>query len=60
MNIKKDNKMSDKGNKKKAVRLFTLRKWKGFAGDMKALRRATKEKTNIDAIIKAVEILTSN
>jgi len=52
--------MNDKSNKKKVVRLFTLNKWKGFAGDMKALRRKTKEKTNKDAIKKAIEILTSN
>ncbi len=60
MKLNKHNKMNDKTTKIKTVRLFTARKWKGFAGDMKALRKATKQKTNIDAIKKSIEILTTN
>jgi len=51
--------MKDKTTKNKAVRLFTVRKWKGFSGDMKLLRKATKQKTNSEAIRKSIEILTT-
>lgn len=57
MKIKKDYKMNDNSTKTKAVRLWTVRKWKGFAGDMKRLRKATSQKTNADALKKITENL---
>lgn len=51
--------MKDKTTKTKAVRRWSVIKWKGFSGDMKQLRRATKQKTNADALRKSIEILTT-
>lgn len=47
--------MNDNSNKKKEVKHFLLRKWKGFKGDMKTLCRITKTKSNTQAITSIIQ-----